>query len=182
MIGSLRLWLVVWAIVASALLVACGGDSDNGGDDGGTTEQPEATAPIDGGDAQDGGDADDGESADSGDGFGDVPVPAGADETGSGSFSGNLPFLIPGGDIDPGAFTTLEFKEYEVDQSPEEVINFYRDAMDDWDEVFDFSGGSDGDQTAVGIWARNEGQTAVFVTATRDDGTTVLTIVRGSVD
>ena len=55
MIGSLRLWLVVWAIVAGALLVACGGDSDNGGDNGGTTEQPEATAPIDDQDAKDGG-------------------------------------------------------------------------------------------------------------------------------
>ncbi len=181
MMGSLRLWIVVWALLASALLVACGGGG-NGGDDNGTTDQPEATAPIDDEDADDEGDADDDESVDSGDGFGDVPVPAGADETGSGSFSGNLPFMIPGGDVDPDAFTTLEFKEYEVDQSPEEVIDFYRDEMDGWDEVFVFSGGSDGDESGVGVWVRDEGQTAVFVSAARDDGTTVLTVIRGSVD
>ncbi len=184
MIGSLRLWIVVWALLASALLVACNGGSDNGGDDNGITEQPEATAPIDDedADADDEGDADDDEAVDSVDGFDDVPVPSGADEIGSGSFSGNLPFGIPGGDVDPEAFTTLEFKEYEVDQSPEEVIDFYRDEMDGWDETFVFSGGSDGDEAGVGVWVRDEGQTAIFVSAARDNGTTVLTVIRGSVD
>lgn len=43
--AGLRLWLVVAALLAGALVVACNGDDENGDEDG-AVEQPTATAAV----------------------------------------------------------------------------------------------------------------------------------------
>lgn len=107
-------------------------------------------------------------------------MPAGADETGSGSWSGTIPFVVPGDEVDPEAFTSIEFKEYEVAASPENVIDFYSDELDGWDEVFVFSGGADGDEGGFGVWTRDNGQAALWIGANAVDGQTELVVILGT--
>lgn len=194
MVTSTRVWLVIIALFAGLLVVACGGD-DNGDEDGNGGE-PAATATVGDEDADDGNgngmeeatDTEDGDAADengdgNGDGesLGDIPVPSGADETGSGSFSGSdIPFFAPGDEIDPEAFGSVEYREYEVDSSPEEVMDFYRDALSDWDEVWVFTGGDAEDEGGFGIWTTDGGQAAVWIGVSTLDGGTDLIVIVGA--
>jgi len=54
----LRLWLIIGALLAGALFVACGGDDD--GDDTGDGEEPTATTSVEGGETPSDGDGGDG--------------------------------------------------------------------------------------------------------------------------
>ena len=177
MVRSLRLWLVMVALLTSALAFACG---DGNGDGGGSAEEPTATAPAAGGDntpatSEDTpvGDTDTGA-------FSDVPVPSGAEETDSGTFTGAIPFAVPSGDIDQDAFTTLEFKEYTLGGTPEEAVQFYRDGLDGWDEVYVFTGGASGSEGGFGVWTRDDGQTALWIGASDVAGETQLVVILGT--
>lgn len=61
----LRLWLIIGALLAGALFVACGGDDD--GDDTGDGEEPTATTSVEGGETPS-----DGDGGDDGDDGGDI--------------------------------------------------------------------------------------------------------------
>ncbi len=192
MVTSTRAWLVIIALFAGLLVVACGGD-DNG-DKNGNGEEPAATATVGDEDTGDGNGmeeataTEEGDTADengNGDGggasLGDIPVPSGADETGSGSFSSSdIPFFVPGDEVDPEAFTSIEYKEYDVDDSPEAVIDFYRDELSDWDEVWVFSGGDGEDSGGFGVWTTDGGRTAVWVGTSALDGGTDLIVIVGT--
>ena len=115
-----------------------------------------------------------------GDTLDDVPVPGGATETASGSFSSSeIPFFVSEPDFDADAYTNIDFTQYEVDASPEAVIDFYQDELGDWKEVFVFS---DGAQTGVGVWTRDDGQRALWVNVSTVDGVTELIVIVGSLD
>ena len=110
----------------------------------------------------------------------DVPLPSGAIETASGSFSSaEIPFFVSEPDFDAEDYTNIDFTQYEVDASPEAVIDFYQDELGDWKEVFVFSGGA---VTAIGVWTRDDGQRAVWINATTVDGVTELIVIVGSLD
>jgi hypothetical protein len=185
MLNSARIWLVAAALLAGLLMAACGG-GDNG--DNGNGEEPAATATA--GDMDNGGGAEatvpasdegNGGSDGGGEAFADVPVPSGADETGSGSFSSSdIPFFVPGDEVDPEAYTSIDYKEYDSSDSPEDIIAFYKDELSDWDEVFVFSGGDAGDEGGFGVWTRDDGREAVWVGASISDGTTDLILIVGA--
>lgn len=170
--------LIVGAMVAGIGLSACTGDGDsderrNGddaptatevvdGDDGNGPEAPTATRVVDDNDGDD-----------------SVPVPDGADETSSGSYSsGEIPIFVPDPDFDADAFTNIEYKSYTVDDTPEDVIDFYRDRLSDWDDVFVFSGGAAGGDAGFGVWTKDD--RAIWVSATSVGGETQLLVISGS--
>ena len=184
MASTLRLLLVVGALLAGTLAAACGGD-DNG--DNGDADQPTATEQLDGdttpadGDQTPTGDGDG--NGDGGSSFGDLPLPSGADETSSGSFSSSdIPFFVPDEEFDAEAFTNLEYKQYSVDGSPAEAIDFYKEELGDWEEVFVFSGGAEGDEGGFGVWTRDGGTTAVWIGASILDDGTDLIVILGTAD
>jgi len=187
MVNSMRIWLVVAALLAALLMAACGGgDGDNGDADG---DEPTATVPA-GDEDTDEGDAtateevegdEGGDGNGGGEAFGDIPIPSGADETGSGSFtSSDIPFFVPGDEVDPEAFSNIEYREYETDASPEEVMDFYRDELGDWDEVFVFSGGDAEDEGGFGVWTRDGGRAVVWIGVSTLDGATDLIVIVGA--
>jgi hypothetical protein len=181
MSGSWRWWLVVPVVAAAFLVFACGG-----GD-----EEPSDTGPADGGAATE---QMDGESEDAamdeepsdggmemeagGEAFSDVPLPEGASVVSSGEWSGSIPGAVPGMGAELEDYTSLEFRQIETDASPEDVINFYSDQLSDWDELFVFSGGAEGDEGGVGVWTHDD--VAVWISAATSDGTTDAVIIRGS--
>ena len=179
---SWRWWVVVPAVLAGALLAACGGDDGEPSDTGPTDEGVATVQPAEDGTVEETPEEGDGGVEAGGDAFEDVPVPSGANETASGTWSGSIPGLVPGEGTDPGDFTNLEYKQFEVDDSPDEIINFYRGELSGWEEGFVFSGGEEGSEGGVGVWTRDDGRVAIWISASRSDGATDLVVIRGSAD
>ena len=122
-------------------------DGDTGGGDGGGAVEP-------------------GE----GEAFADVPLPEGADEISTASFSGSeaAGLIPPGADVDVEQYTEVVYKVYEVEGSPEDVINFYKDRRGDWDEAFAFSS----EEGGLIVWTRDDGARTVWIaTSGAIDGT-----------
>ena len=181
---KLSLWLAVVAVVAGAALLACG-DDEKKTDDGGNG--PTATQSTDGGDQTpvDGGNTPDDSGNGNGGGgtFGDIPVPDGADEVDSGTLSGaQIPFIDPSGSVDASTFGDIAYKTYETSDSAESVIQFYSDELSDWDEAYKFSGSTGDGSGGFGIWTKDDGQTALWVGASEDGGTTTVSVIVGSAD
>ncbi len=186
MASSWRWWLVIAALLGAMMLAACGGDDEGTNGNGPTDEGVATTQPADGavedGNGEEDGDGGNGGVDAGGDAFDDVPVPGGADETGSGQWSGSIPGLIPGQGPDVGEYESIEFKEYEVDDSPSDVIDFYQDEMGGWEEIMVISGGADDEEGGFGMWMRNDGDEFISVGVSASDGGTDLVIIRGSTD
>lgn len=193
---SWRWWVVVPVILGGMLLAACGGDGDDeeASDTGPSEDGVVATEQADEGmmdeepsddDMMDEESMDDGDGGDmgaGGDAFEDVPVPSGADEVSSGEWSGSIPGAVPGIGADPETFTSVEFKEYEVDASPSDVINFYRDNLSGWNEEMALSTGSGDEEGGFGVWTRDDGQKALWITAGTSDGATDLIVLVGATE
>jgi len=180
---SWRWLLVIPVVLAGMLLAACGDDGDEPSapgpaDEGVATVEPAEDGIVD----EEPTDEDGAEVEAGGDVFDDVPAPAGAREMESGEWSGSIPGLVPGIGAEPGDFTTIEFQQLEVDDSPSDVIEFYKDNLEGWNEEFVFSGGADGDEGGIGVWTRDDGRVAVWITAGRSDGVTEVVIIRGTAD
>lgn len=184
MFRSVRLLLIMITLVGGVgLALACGGDDDGGeptadattdGDGQPTAPDDEPTADATEADATE---EDDG-GASGGSSFEDIPLPDGATETFSGEFSGgSVP--IPAGDLDAGAYGNLQYATYEVDQSADDVFQFYQDEMGDWDEVATFSGGAAAEAGAYGAWTKDNQAVVAWVGITEADGVTSLVIYRG---
>jgi hypothetical protein len=177
----LRFFLIAAAVAATIAFAAC---SDSGNDDdGGDGNQPVATEDTSDGSSDDENvpteDSDDGSSGSS---SGDIPVPDGASEQGSGTYSGSqIPFVVPNADFDADAYGEVEWTLYELDDSPSDVIEFYRDEFGDWDEVFSGFAGSDGEEGGYGVWTSDDGNTAVWLGVSASGGSTQLTLVVGRV-
>lgn len=174
----LRLWLIIGAILAGALFVACGGDDD--GDDTGDGEEPTATTSVEeepteeatveegGGDVEPGAD----------EAFANVPLPEGASEDFTATYSGSEAsgLIPPGADVDVGEYNEVTFKSYTVDGAAEDVLNFYKDRQGDWEEAYSFSSADVG----VLVWTRDGGARAVWISVGEADGSTQLAIWEAS--
>jgi hypothetical protein len=181
MSGSWRWWLVIPAVALAFLVAACGDDdegpSDAGPADEGVAAEEPAEEPEDGVVEEE--PSEDGiEIEAGGEAFDDVPLPGGASVISSGEWSGTIPGMVTGMESALEDFTTLEYLELETDDSPEDVINFYRDELSDWEELFVFSGGADEEEGGVGVWMRDD--VAVWVTTGSADGATEVIVIRAS--
>ncbi len=169
--------LIVVALAAGAAFVACGGDED---EDGGKATpvaeengDGEAT-PV----AEENGGAEDGGGEGS---IADVPVYPGAKKTDSGEWSGSEA-LIPaiGGDLEAADYTKIEYGIYECEDSSDEVFDWYKDKMNGWKEEFTLSSSGEEGGGGVGIWSKDDGKVAAWITVSEEDGTTSLMIMVGS--
>jgi hypothetical protein len=171
------LFLIVMALVAGAAFVACGG---GGNKEEKTTPAAQETqagneTPAAKATTQEGGGG--GSSAS----MGDIPVYPGATKTTSGEWSGaDAPIPAFGGGENPSSFGTVQYAMYETGDGAETVYNWYKDKMDGWKEEWTFSGSSDGGWSGIGIWSKDDGKTAAWITVSEDQGTTTLTIMTGS--
>jgi len=170
--------LIALMLVIGAAAVACGG-GDNGDKDSkeptvaeeqdGQEDTPEAKATEEKATPKSSGD---GESSGS---FADVPVYPGVTEITSGEWSGSEG-MIPGigSEVDTADYQNIEFAMYETDDSPEDVFDWYKDKMGDWNEEGSFSGGSGSDYGAYALWTKDDGKVAAWITVGESDGTTNL--------
>jgi len=183
---------IVYALIAlmlalGAAFVACGGGG-NGDDD---NSQPTVAEQQDDEDSEDSQDSQDSDEAgdedaqdeedsdsggDSGGSFGDVPVYPGAKETFSGEWSGGEGIPGIGSELDTEDYQNVEYALYETDDDPEDVYDWYKDHMGDWDEQGTFSGGSGSDYGAYALWTKDDGKQAAWITVGGSDGTTTLGI------
>ena len=175
--------LIALMLAFGAALVACGGGGDNEKDN---KEPTVAEQQQDGQDQQEDTPAaketpkkketpESSSGGDSGGSIGDVPIYPGAKEITSGEWSGSeggIPGI--GSGVDTADYQNIEFAMYETDDSPEDVFDWYKDKMSDWDEEGSFSGGSGSDYGAYALWTKDGGKTGAWITVGASDGTTSL--------
>jgi hypothetical protein len=181
--------LIAMMLAFGAVFVACGGGGDNEKDN---KEPTVAEQQQDGQDQQEDTPAakataekketpksDSG--GDSGGSIGDVPVYPGAKETTSGEWSG-ADAMIPaiGSDVDAGSYSTVQYAMYETSDGADKVFAWYKDKMSGWDDQGSFSGGSEGSVGGFGVWTKDGGKKAAWVSIGEDSGTTTLGIFFGS--
>jgi len=113
--------------------------------------------------------------------IGDVPIYPGAKETDKGEWSGSEA-IIPsmGSDVDAGNYTKVQYGMYETEDAAGDVFDWYKDKMGDWKEEGTFSSGSGDSAGAFGVWTKDDGKEAVWITISEDSGTTTLAIFYGS--
>lgn len=178
--------LIALMLALGAAFVACGGGADKS-----DKEQAEPTVAEQ---QQDGQDTPAAESTpekkataksssggDSGGSIGDVPVYPGANKTTGGEWSGSEA-MIPavGSDVDAGSYSTVQYAMYETSDGAQDVFEWYKDKMSDWKDEGSFSGGSEGSVGAFGVWTKDDGKEAAWITVGEDSGTTTLGIFFGS--
>ncbi len=175
MFKVIRLWFMLLVIVGGLGIAACGGDDDDNGDESAATAAADDT-PADGGNGNGEDTPEDGGG--NGDGaFGDIPVPDGANEIDSGTFSGGqFPIADPNGSVDASTYGDIEYKTYETSDSAESVIDFYAGELSGWEEVYKTSSSG----VAIGIWTRDGNDQALWVSASGAGGTTTVGVWTGS--
>jgi len=175
--------LIALMLAFGAALVACGGGGDKADKE---QAQPTVEQQQDGQDQQEDTPAaketpkkketpKSSSGGDSGRSLGDVPIYPGAKEITSGEWSGSeggIPGI--GSAVDTADYQNIEFAMYETDDSPEDVFDWYKDKMSDWDEEGSFSGGSGSDYGAYALWTKDGGKTGAWITVGESDGTTNL--------
>lgn len=150
MMSAWSRWLLVPCLMAGLALAACGDDEEE-------EERPTAAGTVQEEEA----------AAASGEAFPGVPLPEGAEEVFArtfspppawGAFPGNL---VLGAGVDPERYSKATKKEYNVPAPPEEVLQFYREHRDGWDEVWRHLGrfGLDGDF----VWTQDGGARVVYI-------------------
>lgn len=176
--------LIALMLALGAAFVACGG----GGEES-NKEQAEPTAAEQQQDGQEQQQADTPAAkatskpsgGESGGSIGDVPVYPGAKKTTSGEWSGSEA-MIPaiGSDVNAGDYTKVQYAMYETGDGAQDVFDWYKGKMSGWDDRGSFSGGSEGSVGAFGVWTKNDGKEAVWITIGEESGTTTLGIFLGT--
>lgn len=176
--------LIALMLALGAAFVACGG----GGEES-NKEQAEPTAAEQQQDGQEQQQADTPAAkatskpsgGESGGSIGDVPVYPGAKKTTSGEWSGSEA-MIPavGSDVDTANYTTVQYAMYETSDGAQKVFDWYKDKMSDWEDQGSFSGGSEGSVGAFGVWTKDGGKEAAWITIGEDNGTTTIGVFFGS--
>ena len=187
--------LIALTLVAGAALVACGGGNDNkatptavenqGGDQGGdeatstpstgakttpkatTKATAKATAAAD-------------NSGSSGGSIGDLPVYPGATKISSSEFSGSQAGGILGSGADASDFTKVQLVMYETSDGAEQVLDWYKDKMSDWDQAGTFSSGDESGAMGYAAWTKDDGTVAAWISVAEGDGTTTLNLMYGT--
>jgi hypothetical protein len=167
----LRFVLVLTAVIAAAFLVlavACGGDDEEGPAAGETPaaaeETPEVPGPSDGGELP------------------DIPAYPGAEEVFSGTFTGAGAFPIPmvgDGGLAPDEYGAIQYTMYETSDSPEKVLDFYKKEFKGWKEEWTF-GMEELGQGEIVVWSKDDGNTAAWLAAFEDEGTTSVVVAMGA--
>ena len=177
----LRFVLILTALIAAAFLVlavACGGDEDEEAPTASPTVAAEETPELA-----------PGEETPEGPGPGDggelpsIPAYPGAEEVFSGTFTGAGAFPIPMvGDEGPAPeeYGTVQYTFYETSDSPEKVIDFYKDEFKDWKEEFTFSLEQFGEKGEVAVWSKDDGNIAAWMAAFEEEGTTSVAVAVGA--
>ena len=174
----LVLFLIVTALVAGAALVACGGGDDKDGKD--TPVAQETKEGSSGGEETPAAKATKEEGGGGGGSLGDIPVYPGATKITSGEWSGSdAPIPAIGGGENPSDYGTVKYGMYETDDSPDDVFNWYKDKMSGWKEEWIMSSSGEG-AGSIGVWSKDDGKTAGWVTVSEEGGKTSLTIMTGS--
>jgi len=175
----LRFVLILTALVAAAVLVlavACGGDDEEGPAAGETPaaagetpaaaeETPEVPGPSDGGELP------------------SIPAYPGAEEVFSGTFTGAGAFPIPmvgDGGLEPEDYGAVQYTMYETSDSPEKVLDFYKKEFKGWEEVWAFSMEELGQEGEVVVWSKDDGNTAAWLAAFEEEGTTNVAVAVGT--
>lgn len=183
MVAVMMLALVPLLAFLAAACSSGGGDGDT--PQAGETAVADAETPSDGETPSDAETPSDGETptggggGSGGDAFDDVPLPDGADETSNITISGSqFPFFVPtDAGVDADAFGDITMKEYDVDSSPGDVVDFYKDNRGGWDDAFTITT----DEGGLLIWTKNDGASAVWISVSEgsDAGTATLAIIQG---
>ena len=168
----LRFVLILTAVIAAAFLllaVACGGDEEEEGPAAGETpaaaETPEETPAGEVGELP------------------SIPAYPGAEEVSSGTFTGAGAFPIPlTGDIPigPEEFAEVRYTFYETSDSSDKVSDFYEKEFKDWKEEWTFSMEELGQKGEVVVWSKDDGNTAAWLAAFEDEGTTNVAVAVGT--
>jgi hypothetical protein len=176
--------LMVLAVLSLGGLFAVACEEDDDGDSSPTATESDRETPSGGETPSDGETPDDGAEpteADDGDGasgsLDDIPVPEGATEDGSGTYTADqIPFVDPGGTIDPGALANIQWRTYDVSQNSDAVLDFYQNELTDWDEIYVLSTGP----AKFGIWSRSDNDEVLWVGTTDVGQGTELILIHGS--
>jgi hypothetical protein len=185
------LFLIVMTLAAGAALVACGGGDKNKEEKttpvaqetkaGNETPAAKATTSGNKTPAAKATTATGGTTGGSSDSLGDIPVYPGANKITSGEWSGaDAPIPAMGGGENPSDFGTVKYGMYETDDGAETVYNWYKDKMSGWKEEWTYGGTSDGSWSGIGIWSKDDGKTAAWITVSEEGGKTSLTIMTGT--
>ena len=179
----LRFVLILTAVIAAALLVlgvACGGDDEEGPAAGETPaaaeETPEGPPPSDGETPEGPPPGEVGELP-------DIPAYPGATESFTGTFTGGGGFPIPivgDGGLDPEDYGAVQYTMYETSDSPEKVLDFYKEEFKGWKEEWKFSMEELGQKGEVVVWSKGDGDIAAWLAAFEDEGTTSVIIAMGA--
>jgi hypothetical protein len=173
--------LIAMMLAFGAAFVACGG----GGKSSKDQTQPTVAQQQDGGGSTPASQKETPASDNSGGGssgsIGDVPIYPGATKTTSGEWSG-ADAMIPaiGSNVDAGSYSTVQYAMYETSDGADKVFDWYKDKMSDWNDEGSFSGGSAGSVGAFGVWTKDGGKKAAWISIGEDSGTTTLGIFFGS--
>jgi hypothetical protein len=178
---QLRFVLILTALIAAALLVlavACGGDEEEAPAAAETPAAAEETPELAPGEETP-------EKPPTGE-EGELPaIPTypGAEEIETATWTGTGVFPIPlMGDEGPAPeeYGTVQFTVYETSDSPEKVIDFYKDEFKGWKEEFTFSLEQVGEKGGVVVWSKDDGNIAAWLGAFEDDGTTGVVVAMGA--
>jgi hypothetical protein len=177
--------LMVLAVVAGGALVACGGGS-NDKKATPTTEaqeqqQEESTPSTKATTEKKTTPTPKSNSGSSDSSLGDVPVYPGATKLTSGEWSGSegaMPAI--GSDVNAGDYNNVAYAMYETNDSPQDVLDWYKDKMSGWKDEGSFSGGSEGEMGAYAAWTKDDGKVAAWITVGESEGTTSLGIWTGT--
>jgi len=177
----LRFVLILTALIAAAFLVlavACGGDEDEEAPTASPTVAAEETPELAPGEETP-------EKPPTGE-EGELPaIPTypGAEEIETATWTGAELFPIPMmGDEGPAPeeYGTVQFTVYETSDSPEKVIDFYKEEFKGWKEEFTFSLEQFGEKGEVAVWSKDDGNIAAWMAAFEEEGTTSVVVAMGA--
>jgi hypothetical protein len=176
---TLRFVLILTALIAAAFLVlavACGGDEEEEGPAAGET--PAAAETPAAGETPAAAETPTGEEGE----LPAIPTYPGAEEIETATWTGAGAFPIPmmGGEGPaPEEYGTVQFTVYETSDSPEKVIDFYKEEFKGWKEEWTFSMEQFGEKGGVVVWSRDDGNIAAWLGAVEEEGTTSVIVATG---
>jgi len=175
----LALFLIVMALVAGAAFVACGGGDDED-KDGKATPAAQETKEGNGGEETPAAKATKEEDGGGGNGGGsleDVPIYPGATKIGEWSTTSGA---MAGAPMDLGEYSSITYAMFETDDSTDDVLDFYKDKMKDWNDEGTFSFGEGEEAMSWFYWTKDEGAVAAMVMVVEEGGNTAFTVYAAS--
>jgi hypothetical protein len=158
------------AVVVVALLAVACGDEEEGPaatPPAAVQETPEGPPPVEAGELP------------------SIPVYPGAEEIYSGTFTGAGDFPVPiadDGGLEPEDYGTVQYTTYEISDSPEKVLDFYKREFEGWEEEGTFAVEELRRKGEVVVWSKDNENIAVWLSAweaRHREGTTEIIVAVG---